>query len=346
MKVDVPLITSELAEVPDEARAVERIGYDGVFTFEGQHDPFFPLLLAAHHSERLELATAIAVAFPRSPMHLANIGHDLQVYSGGRFILGLGSQIKAHIEKRFSSVWDRPVARMRELVEATRAIWRCWNEDEVLDFRGDFYQHTLMTPFFNPGRSPFGPPRIVLAGVGKAMTRVAGEVGDGIFVHPLNSPDFIRRVTLPALEQGWARAGRGREGFEIVCQALVITGYTEEEMNYAETATRMQLAFYCSTPAYRVVLDQHGWGGLQEELRRLSKEGRWMDMTGLIDDAMLETFTVRCEPQQVARRLAERYGALADRVQLICHSNPQRAHAEAWAGVIAELRAAGRAGRA
>src|SRR5262245_2478701 len=227
MKVDAPLLATDLTAVAAEAYGVERLGYDGTFTFEGPHDPFFPLALAAEHTTRLDLATAIAIAFPRSPMQLANVGHDLQVYSRGRFILGLGSQIKPHIEKRFSATWTRPVARMRELVLALRAIWRAWHENERLDFRGEFYRHTLMTPFFNPGPSPYGPPRVFLAGVGRPMVRVAGEVADGLFVHPLNSPEFIRGTTLPALAEGFARGGRTRTAFEIACQALVITGFTE-----------------------------------------------------------------------------------------------------------------------
>jgi len=219
MKVDAALTAMDLSAVPAEARELEELGFDGTFTFEGPHDPFFPLLLASEHTERLELATAIAIAFPRSPMQLANVGHDLQVHSKGRFILGLGSQVRTHIEKRFSATWTKPVARMREMVLALRAIWRCWNENEKLDFRGEFYRHTLMTPFFNPGPSPYGPPRVFLAGVGRPMTAVAGEVADGLFVHPLNSPEFLRGTTLPALDAGFARAGRTRDGFTIACQA-------------------------------------------------------------------------------------------------------------------------------
>ena len=338
MKIDAPLLATNLAEVPAEARTIERIGYDGTFTFEGPHDPFFPLMLAAEHTSRLEVATAVAIAFPRSPMQLANVGHDLQVFSRGRFILGLGSQIKPHIEKRFSATWSKPVARMREFVLALRAIWRCFNEDAPLAFHGEFYRHTLMTPFFNPGPSPYGPPRVFLAGVGRPMTRVAGEVGDGLFVHPLNSPEFIRTTTLPALQEGFARAERPRDGFGINCQALVITGYTEEEVQRAELHTRMQLAFYGSTPQYRCVLEAHGWGELQTELNALSKQGRWMEMSQLLDDRMLDTFTVRCEPPAVAARLRARYGGLVDRLSVMCHATPHIAHPEQWAEVVAALR--------
>lgn len=334
MKIDAALVSQDLALIPDEVGQIEALGYDAAFTFEGAHDAFFPLMLAAEHSQRLELATAIAIAFPRSPMHLAQMAHDLQVYSRGRFILGLGSQIKPHIEKRFSAVWSKPVPRMRELVQAIRAIWRCWYDNEKLDFRGEFYRHTLMTPFFNPGPSPFGPARIFLAGVGRSMTRVAGEVADGLFVHPLNSPEFIRGTTLPALEEGCRRGDRRRDQLEISCQAMVVTGFTEDEMRQAETGTRMQIAFYGSTPAYRVVLDAHGWGELQPELNRLSKEGRWTDMGALIGDEILDTFAVRCEPQHLAARLHARYDGLVDRVGLICHVQPQRSQPERWKEII------------
>ena len=339
MKIDAALLATDLAAITAEARDFERMGYDGAFTFEGPHDPFFPLLLAAEHSTRLELATAIAIAFPRSPMHLANVGHDLQTMSKGRFILGLGSQVKAHIEKRFSATWTKPNARMRELVQALRAIWRCWNEGEKLDFRGEFYRHTLMTPFFSPAPSPYGPPRVFLAGVGRAMTAVAGEVADGLFVHPLNSPKFIRETTLPALETGFTRGGRSRDKFEISCQAMVVTGFDEEETRRADAGTRMQIAFYGSTPAYRVVLDAHGWGELQPELNALSKQGRWGDMGALVTDEVLDAFAVRCSPDELPARLGARYAGLVDRLSLVCHATPQRTDPERWTDVVRRIRA-------
>jgi probable F420-dependent oxidoreductase len=339
MKVDAALTAQDLASVPAEVREIERLGYDGTFTFEGPHDPFFPLVLAAEHSTKLELATAIAIAFPRSPMQLANVGHDLQVQSKGRFILGLGSQIKPHIEKRFSATWTKPVARMREMVLALRAIWRCWNEGEKLDFRGEFYRHTLMTPFFSPAKSPYGPPRVFLAGVGRPMTTITGEVADGLFVHPLNSPKFLRETTLPALEAGFARGNRTRDSFEIACQTMVVTGFDEEEMKRAEMGTRMQIAFYGSTPAYRVVLDAHGWGALQDELNALSKQGRWAEMGGLVSDEILDTFAVRCAPDELPARLAARFAGLVDRVSLVCHATPHRTDPERWGDVVARCRA-------
>jgi probable F420-dependent oxidoreductase len=342
MLIDAPLLTTDLTAVAAEARALEALGYDGTFTFEGPHDPFLPLAFAAEHTMRLAIATAVAIAPPRSPMQLAHTAHDLNVLAQGRFILGLGSQVKAHIEKRYGATWTRPLARMREHVLALRAIWRCWNENAPLDFRGELYRHTLMTPFFNPGPSPFGPPRVFLGGVGAAMTAVAGEVADGLYVHPMNSPTFIRATTLPALAAGLARSGRPRTVFTIACQALVVTGYDEAEYQHADTTTRMQLAFYASTPQYRVVLEAHGWGELQPELNRLAKEGQWLEMAERIDDSMLDAFAVRCErPADVPAALHARYGDLVDRLAVLCHANPHRAHPEAWRDVVTAIRSHG-----
>ena len=209
MKIDGALLVDDPADAGPAAQRLEEAGYDGGFTFEGRHDPFLPLTVAAQGTERLELATAIAVAFARNPMTLANLGYDLQLLSRGRFILGLGTQIRAHVERRFSSTWSRPAARMRELVLAIRAIWDCWQGGAKLDFRGDFYTHTLMTPVFDPGPNPHGLPRIFVAGVGPRMTEVAGEVADGFFVHPFHTPEFLAQTTIPALHRGLARSGRG-----------------------------------------------------------------------------------------------------------------------------------------
>src|SRR5687768_17200316 len=209
MKID-GILVGGLEGAGRAARELEDIGYDGVFSAETSHDPFFPLVLAAEHTERLELGTGIAVAFARNPMTLANLGYDLQAYSGGRFILGLGSQIKPHIEKRFAMQWSQPAARMRELILAMRAIWACWNDGAKLDFRGEFYRHTLMTPMFHPGPNPHGAPPIFLAAVGERMTEVAGEVADGMQLHGFTTESYLRDVTIPALERGWARAGKQR----------------------------------------------------------------------------------------------------------------------------------------
>ena len=314
MKVDAPLVTAALAGVPSVAREIEALGYDGVYTFEGPHDPFFPLALAAEHTERIDVATAIAVAFARSPVNLAHVGWDLQALSRGRAILGLGSQIKPHIEKRFSMPWSRPAARMREMVSAIRAVWATWQHGAPLRFEGEIYRLTLMTPFFSPEPNDFGTARIFVAGVGAGMTEVAGEVADGFLVHPFSSAEFLHQVTLPALERGFEAGGRTRAGFEISYPALVVTGATEEDMAAAASVTRAQLAFYGSTPAYKVVLDVHGWGDLQPELNRLSKEGRWDVMATMIDDEMLDTFAVCGAPGEIAAKVMARYGDVVDRV--------------------------------
>jgi probable F420-dependent oxidoreductase len=338
MKVDGGLVGVGLDEVGERARELEAAGYDGAYTFEGPHDPFLPLLLAAEHTERLELATAIAIAFARNPMTLANIGYDLQLASQGRFILGLGSQIKPHIEKRFSMPWSSPAARMRELVLAVKAIWECWQDGTPLRFEGDFYRHTLMTPFFNPGPNPHGRARIWLAGVGPAMTEAAGEVADGFIVHPFSTERFLREITLPALERGFERAGRGRDDFEIAFPLLTVTGETDEEMAAADNAVRTQMGFYGSTPAYARVLELHGWGDVHPELNRLSKAGGWAEMGTLITDEMVEAFTVRGGADELPGRVRARYGGLVDRISF---NAPYRRDPDRWAAVLEGFRTDG-----
>jgi len=313
MKIDAGLM-GKLEDVPTRVKELEAQGYDGVVTAETANDPFFPLLLAAEHSERVELMTSIAVAFSRNPMLLANIGNDLQAYSKGRFILGLGSQIKPHITKRFSMPWSSPAARMRELILATRAIWDCWYEGKRLEFRGEFYNHTLMTPMFTPKDNPYGPPKVVLAAVGPRMTEVAGEVADGLLVHAFTTPRYLAEVTLPAVERGLEKAGRSRDAFQTCLPAFVISGRDEKEWEQTRVAVSRQVAFYGSTPAYRGVLEVHGWGELQNELNALSKQGEWEKMGTLIDDDMLEEFAVVAEPAKVASGLAARFGGHIDRV--------------------------------
>jgi probable F420-dependent oxidoreductase len=326
----VPAIGTE--EIARTARELEEVGYDGALTAETTHDPFFPLLVAAEHTERLQLGTSIAVAFARNPMNLASIGNDLQTYSAGRFRLGLGSQIKPHIEKRFSMPWSHPAPRMRELVLAIRAIWACWNDGTPLDFQGDFYRHTLMTPFFNPGPNPHGVPTIQLAAVGPGMTEVAGEVADGIILHGFTTERYVREVTLPALERGFAKAGKKRADFEISGPLFVITGTTDDEIEQARTGTKQQIAFYGSTPAYRPVLELHGWGELQDELNRLSKQGEWVQMGELITDDIVDAFAVTAEPEDVPKALLARFGDLVDRLAFYA---PYKSAPERWANVLA-----------
>jgi probable F420-dependent oxidoreductase len=336
MKVDGG-IGIELDKAAESARDAELAGYSGVWTAETSHDPFYPLLLAAGSTSTLDLGTSIAVAFARNPMTLAYTANDLQAYSKGRFVLGLGSQIKPHITKRFSMEWSHPAPRMREMILAIRAIWDCWNDGTKLDFRGDFYTHTLMTPFFNPGPNPYGAAKIFLAGVGEMMTEVAGEVCDGFICHGFTTERYLREVTLPALERGRAKVGKTLEGFEIVGPSFVVTGGNEAELEAAATGTRQQIAFYGSTPAYRGVLEIHGWGAMQDELNALSKQGKWVDMGKLIDDEILQTFAVVGEPEQIAPELHRRYG---DIIQRISFYAPYKTDPSRWRGVIDALKAA------
>jgi probable F420-dependent oxidoreductase len=307
-------IPSDLTKAASAALQLEAQGYDGGWSAETNHDPFFPLVLAAEHTTRLELGTGIAVAFARNPMTVANVGWDLQAYSGGRFKLGLGSQIKPHIEKRFSMPWSHPAARMREFVRALRAIWAAWQDGGPLRFEGSFYTHKLMTPFFAPEPQPYGPPSVFIAAVGEGMTEVCGEVADGMLVHAFTTERYLREVTLPALERGMARGGRSRGDFQLSCPVFVVTGTTDSERELAERRTREQIAFYASTPAYRPVLDLHGWGDLHPELNALSKQGEWAEMGRRINDEVLEAFAVVDEPSKVAGRIIERYGDVLDRV--------------------------------
>lgn len=337
MKIDATVITGDLETIGPKARRIEELGYDALYSAETQHDPFFPLLLAAEHTERLELATAIAVAFPRSPMHLAHIGHDLQRFSKGRFILGLGSQVKAHVEKRFSAQFSQPAARMREQILATRAIWRTWEEGEPLRFEGEFFRHTLMTPFFNPGPTGHGIPQIFLAAVGEKMTEVVGEVCDGMFVHGFSTEKYIRETTLPALERGLAKSGRTRADLELSFPVFVVTGETDEEWQTADAAVREQIAFYGSTPAYRPVLEAHGWGEVQDELNALSKRGAWKEMGKVITDDILDAFAVRGAAGELPGLILGRYGDLVDRLSFYA---PYRTDPEQWADVAAGFKAA------
>jgi probable F420-dependent oxidoreductase len=325
--------TDEIAAV---ARELEDVGYDGALSAETSHDPFLPVLLAAEHTERLEVGTGIAVAFARNPMTLANIGYDLHAFSKGRFRLGLGSQIKAHIEKRFSMPWSHPAARMRELILAVRAIWECWNEGTPLDFRGEFYRHTLMTPFFVPGPNPYGVPTVQLAAVGERMTEVAGEVADGIILHGFTTERYVREVTLPALERGWERAGKTRADFEICGPLFVVTGTTDEELERAREGTKQQIAFYGSTPAYRGVLELHGWGDLQDDLNRLSKQGEWVAMGDLITEDILDAFAVVAAPEDIPKALLARYGDLVDRLSFYA---PYRSDPDRWKQILAGFKA-------
>lgn len=316
IKVDGGLLTDNLKEVPAAVRALEEMGCDGALATETAHDPFLPLAQAALHSKKIELTTSIAVAFARTPMALASVAHDLQSCSEGRFTLGLGSQIKAHIEKRFSMPWSKPAARMREYILALRAIWRTWHEGEPLDFRGEFYQHYLMTPFFTPTDIDYGAPKVFLAAVGPKMTEVAGEVADGIICHGFTTEKYMREVTLPAVKRGLAIARRSSDDFQIACPTFIVTGDTEEGFEKNKAVIRRQIAFYGSTPAYKGVLDSIDAGDLQPRLNAMSKQGQWQAMGGLITDETMDAFAIVCEPKDVGALFKARYGDLVDRVSV------------------------------
>jgi len=335
MKVDGG-VSTDLNKAADEARELEALGFSGVMTAETAHDPFFPLLLAAQATERVDLATSIAVAFARSPMTLANIGHDLNAASQGRFILGLGSQIKPHITKRFSMPWSSPAARMREFILAMRAIWACWHEGKPLEFPGKFYTHTLMTPFFTPTDTQYGPPRVFLAAVGPLMTEVAGEVADGVIIHAFSTEKYLRETTLPALERGFAKAGKSRADFEISYPVFVVTGKNDQELEEATTAIKRQIAFYGSTPAYKPVLESIGVGDLQGELNKMSKQGRWEEMGNLITDDILDAFAVSGPPDSIPAQIKGRYGDIVDRTSAAYANIPKEDRVK----IIADLTAA------
>jgi probable F420-dependent oxidoreductase len=312
MKVDGG-VGFDLETVGGQAQELEDMGYAGVMSAETSHDPFLPLLVAAQNTKRVELMTSIAVAFARSPMTLANIGHDLNAFSKGRFVLGLGSQIRPHITKRFSMPWSNPAARMREFVLAMRAIWSNWHDGKALEFTGKFYTHTLMTPFFTPTDNDYGAPSVFLAAVGPLMTEVAGEVADGMIVHAFTTERYLRETTLPSLERGFAKAGKSRADFQISYPVFVCTGQTEEELEQSKKAIAQQIAFYGSTPAYKPVLDSIGQGELQSDLNSMSKQGRWVEMGELIDADILREFAVIGEPDTIAGQIRSRYGDLIDR---------------------------------
>jgi len=312
MRIDGGLM-GDLSESGRQAKRLEGLGYHGALTAETAHDPFFPLLLAAQETESIELMTSIAVAFSRTPMNLANIGHDLNSFSKGRFILGLGSQIRPHITKRFSMPWSKPAARMREFILAMRAIWQAWHEGAPLKFEGEFYTHSLMTPMFTPTDTQYGAPKVFLAAVGPLMTEVAGEVADGVIIHAFTTEKYLREVTLPAVERGLAKSGRSRADFQVVYPGFVVSGTTEEAFAQTKQAVCKQIAFYGSTPAYAPVLGIEGWGELQPELNRLSKQGQWDEMGTLITDEVLDKFAVVGEPDVAVDKFLSRFGDVVDR---------------------------------
>lgn len=334
MKIDTTMVLENPADAGRLAQSLEAIGYSGLFSFEGQHDPFLPLALASQTTRRVELGTGIAVAFARNPMNLAYLGHDLQLMTQGRFILGLGTQVQAHIEKRFGCVWSQPAARMREMILAIKAIWACWNDGEPLRFEGEFYRHTLMTPTFSPGANPYGAPKIYAGGFGPKMTAAVAETADGFIVHPFHTVESVQAITLPAMAAGLAAGNRVRGDIELAVNLIVGTGDTPEALAAAVEAVRKQIAFYASTPAYRPVLEVHGLGELQPRLNAMSKAGQWDAMAALIPDALLHAVAVVCPRQAMAERIRQRCAGVFDRVNLVARYTGD---ASGWADVVAAL---------
>lgn len=309
----VALSPTRLAELASEA---EELGVDAVWTAETKHDPFVGLALAAARTRRVRLNTGLAVAFARNPMSVAITANDLQLVSGGRFGLGLGSQMKTHITRRFGMPWSSPAARMREFVLALRAIWQCFETGERLRFRGQFYRHTQMDAYWNPGANPYGPPPVYLAAVGERMTLVAGEVADGYLAHIIATRRYLESTALPLLRRARAAAGRTMEGFVVHVTPIVVTGATEEEFAASAQLAREQLVKYASIPTYAGILDGEGLGGLREELYLLAAQGRWAEMPSLIDDATLDTFAVVGESADIGAKLQERFGDLATSIAI------------------------------
>jgi len=318
MKIDSSLMF-EPVKVGAMAAQLEEAGYDGAYTFEGQSDPFISVAAAAMNTQRMDLMTSIAVAFARNPMNLAYLGNDLQNLSGGRFVLGLGAQVKAHIERRFSMPWSKPASRMREMVLAIKTIWDCWQTGDKLRFEGEFYHHTLMSPIFSPPPNEHGLPKIFVAGVGPVMTEVAAEVGDGYFLHPFNTGKSMDELSMAAIDRGLGKAGKARADYSVSAQVITATGLDEESMQAAVLSARNQIAFYASTPAYLPVLACHGWEELQGEANKLTREGNWAELTRLIDDDILNTFAVVGTPAEVAAQIATRFKGRVDRISPVVY---------------------------
>ncbi len=334
--MDVDIVVANNVDSLAAAKTAEAAGYRGVWMPEMKHDPFPLLAMCAQNTSTVGLGTNIAVAFARNPMTTALLANDLQLYSEGRFMLGLGSQVKAHITRRFCMPWSAPAERMRDYVLAVRSIWASWRTGEQLQYEGEFYRHTLMTSFFDPGPNPYGNPPVLLAGVGPKMSRVAGEVADGFLVHSFTTERYLRSVTVPALLEGRAAAGADNlDGFQISAAIFVVTGETAADRAAADAAVRSRIAFYASTPAYLPVLQTHGWDGVGEELRSMIKADRWGQLGEVIDDEMLEAFAVVADPPDVAAALTKRFGSVLSRVAL---ASPYPTTDGLWRPIVEELR--------
>jgi len=340
MKIDTGLLTHDLHRMPAIARAADELGFDGLWTFETANEPFLPLVLAAEHSQRILIGTSIAVAFVRSPTVLAHIGWDLARFSRGRFVLGLGTQVRGHNERRFGVKWERPVAKMREVVLAIRAVWEAWRNRTRLDFRGEFFQLTLMTPFFTPAGHEYSNIPIYVAGVNRGMCQMAGELCEGFHVHPLKSRRYLEEIILPNIETGLSRSNRRRTDIELSSSVFVIpTDDRHKTASHYEAEVRRQISFYASTPPYRPVFDLHGWGDTAVRLSSLAARGKWQEMPGLITEEMLAMFSTRGTWEELPHKLEQEYGGLLDRVNYYFPFVPGERD-EAWKATIAGFTAA------
>ncbi len=315
MKLDTGLMARNLKDVPAAAKAAEDAGFDAVWTAEAGCDPFLPVALAAEHTSKVKIGPSVAIAFPRSPMVTAHTAWDLAALSQGRFILGLGTQVKGHNERRYSVKWEAPVPRLREYIGSLRAIFKCWAEGgQKLNYQGKFYNFTLMTPFFTPPKHQWPNIPIWIAGVNEHILRLAGETCDGLHAHPFNSPKYLREYVIPNVERGLKKAGRARKDFGIATTAFVIVGRNKDEIERAKAGVRQQIAFYASTRTYKVVLDMHGWGDVSARLNEKAAKGDWAGMSKEITDEMLDTYAVAGTFDDIGEKVMKRFEGLLDRV--------------------------------
>ena len=312
MKVDASL-PAEMSSIGRSAQKLEELGYDGLRVAELNHEPFMPLAIAAAQTSRIELVTSVAVAFARNPMSLAVQAHDLNAFSRGRFVLGIGSQVKPHITRRFSMPWYKAARQMREFIEAMSAIFDCWYEGKKLDYEGEYYQHTLMPTTFTPQNVEFGRPKVLLSATGPLMTKVAAEIADGMIMHPFSTQKYMAEVSMPAVQQGLLKSARNLDEFIIDYAPMIATGTTEEELSTSISLVRDRIAFYGCTVAYRPVLEIHGWGELQDELITLNRQHKTTEMSELVTDEMVKTIAIVGEPMEVIDSMQKRMGGIVDR---------------------------------
>jgi probable F420-dependent oxidoreductase len=343
MKIDTALLVSDLNQMPALTRAAEEMNFDGIWTFETAHNPFLPLVLAAEHSQRLSLGTSIAVAFSRSPAVLAYIGWDLARFSNGRFIMGLGSQVKGHNERRFGVKWVNPVKKLREVILAIRAIWDCWQNQTKLNFQGEYFKLTLMTPFFSPGPHEYAHIPIYIAGVNRLMCRLAGELCQGLHVHPLHTSRYLREVIWPNVQRGLVKSDRRRKDIVLSSSIFVIPTDDPQASAGYETEVRRQISFYASTPQYKSVFEIHGWGAVADQLSVLAARGRWNDMPSLITDEILGTFALRGTWAELPGKVREKYGSSLDRVSYYFPFVPGQSE-DGWRATIAGFKRTGKSG--